>query len=55
MMAENVTIQTSNNTANIVIDGNEIHGVTGYQLEEDERGAFLTLRIAITDSVEVLR
>ena len=54
-MAESVVINVNDNTANIVIDGNEIHGVTGYQLEEDERGAFLTLRIAITDSVEVLR
>ena len=53
-MAESVTIQTSNNTVKIAIDGNEIHGVMGYQLEEDERGAFLTVRVAITDSVEVL-
>ena len=54
-MAESVTIQTSNNTTNIVIDGNEIRGVTWYRLEEDEHGAFLTIRVAITDSVEVLR
>lgn len=52
-MARSVRIETNKNTVKIVVDGNEIHDVLEYQLEESAQGAFLTLHVAITESVEV--
>ncbi|MCI5499223.1 MAG: hypothetical protein MR419_06840 [Clostridiales bacterium] len=52
-MARSVRIETNKNTVKIVVDGNEIHDVLEYQLEESAQGTFLTLHVAITESVEV--
>ena len=52
-MAENIKITGSENAVNIVVDGNEIHGVQAYRLEETDAGAVLTLVISISGSIEV--
>lgn len=53
-MAKSVKIYTKENTAKIIVDGNEIHDVVSYELSENRDGAFLTLKVAITDTVEAL-
>lgn len=54
-MAKSVSIQTKENTAEIIVDGNEISDVLSHSLIEDSKGAVLKLRIAIMDSVSVRR
>jgi len=46
-MAKTVSICTEKNAAKIVVDGNEIHDVISYVLEETTEGATLKLTIAI--------
>lgn len=54
-MAKSISIATKENTAKIIVDGNEINDVLAYGLTEDSEGAVLELKIAITDSVSVQR
>lgn len=54
-MARSIEISTKENIVKIIIDGNEIHDVVSYKLSEDKDGAFLTLTVALTNAVEVLR
>lgn len=54
-MAKSVSIQTKENAAKVIVDGNEISDVLSYSLTEDSKGAVLELRIAIMDSVSVQR
>jgi len=49
-MAETIEITTSENTAKIVVDGNEIRDVIRYSLDEDSSERTLTLVIAIKGS-----
>ena len=46
-MAKSVKIYIKENTAKIIVDGNEIHDVVSYELSENTDGAFLTLKIAV--------
>lgn len=46
-MAKIVRILAKENIVKIIIDGNEIHDVVAYKLEEDKNGAFLTLTVPV--------
>ena len=57
-MAKSLVLVEKEDTVNIVVDGNEIHGVLGYELRSNFDGsvlesAELTLRIAIDETVDV--
>lgn len=57
-MAKSLVLVEQEDTVNIVVDGNEIHGVLGYELRNNFDGsvlesAELTLRIAIEETVDV--
>lgn len=52
-MAKSVIIQTQENAAKIIVDGNEISDVLSYTLHEDSSGAKLMLEIAAADAVDV--
>lgn len=51
-MAKSVKISTKENTAKIVVDGNEVSDVISYELTENQEGARIKLEILIMDSVE---
>lgn len=53
-MAESLKIETKQNTVKIIVDGNEIHDVLSYFLEESNEERTLVLRVAIRGSVEAL-
>ncbi len=50
---KDLKILTKENTAQIIVDGNEINDVLEYTLSENAEGAFLTLKIFISGSIEV--
>ena len=52
-MARSVRIETNKNTVKLIVDDNEIHDVLECPLKESAQGTFLTLHVAITESVEV--
>lgn len=57
-MAKSLVLVEKEDTVNIVVDGNEIHGVLGYELRNNFDGSILepaelTLRIAINKTVDV--
>ena len=53
-MAESLRIETKQNAAKLIVDGNEIRDVLEYRLEESAQKRVLTVSVAIKDSVEVL-
>lgn len=54
-MAKSLYINTKENAAKIVIDGNEIGDVISYILLENSKEVTLTLKIVITGEIEVQR
>lgn len=55
-MAKTLEIQTEKDTAKLILDGNEIHDVLSYRLEEGtEQLPTLTVQVAITGGVAVRR
>lgn len=54
-MAKTIQIITKENVAKIVVDGNEIHDVISYTLQENSKCASLILEIAIIGEIEAQR
>lgn len=51
-MAQTASIKSKENAVEIIVDGNEIHDVIGYQLEEGPDIATLTLKIVVIGKIE---
>lgn len=55
-VAQTLEIRTKKDTVQLVLDGNEIHDVLSYQLEErPDQLPVLTVRVAITGGVAASR
>ena len=52
-MAQPLKIIAEGNATHIIVDGNEISDVVEYELMEDHKGAYLTLKIFISRPIEV--
>ena len=52
-MAQSLKIVAEENATHVIVDGNEINDVVAYQLTEDHKAAYLTLKIFISGSMEV--
>ena len=51
-MAKTIFICTKENTAQIIVDGNEISDVLSYELSENTQGARLKLELAVIGAIE---
>jgi len=52
-LAQTLSILCKKNTVQIIVDGNEMHDVLYYNLEEGSSIAVLTLKVAVTGEIEV--
>ena len=52
-MAKSLQIIAEENAPHVIVDGNEISDVVEYQLTEDHKAAYLTLKIFISRPIEV--
>lgn len=52
-MAQFLKIVAEENITHIIVDGKEISDVVEYQLTEDHKAAYLTLKIFISRPIEV--
>lgn len=52
-MAQSLKIIAKENATHIIVDGNEISDVVEYQLMEDHKAVYLTLKIFISRPMEV--